>query len=352
MSSYLSKEVIRTIAPVVANLGLHHVAKPILGGLGHILMFHRILPQSNRCRIHNHRSIEITPEHFEKTIIYFKKRDYKFISLDTLYTYFINGTFSKKVLAITFDDGYIDNFTIAYPILKKYQIPFTIYVTTGIPNNTAILWWYLLEELIRDNEKINFIWKKQSYNFHCSSIPQKEKVYSSIQSFLHKNFCTESFDKLLFALFKKPTNELQLYTVQNGMTWEHLIELSKDPLVTIGAHTVNHFPLTKLNSEDSRREIKKSKTELEHKLGQPIDHFAYPFGKLIHANDRDYEIVKNLGFKTATTTEIGNLYYKSRTLLNYLPRININSVTDKNVLKLQTSGFLPFIINKGKIYGK
>ena len=71
MSSYLSKKAIKFFAPMMTNLGLHHIVKPILGGHGHILMFiascHKI--NKNR-RIHNHLSIEITPEHFERTIIY------------------------------------------------------------------------------------------------------------------------------------------------------------------------------------------------------------------------------------------------------------------------------------------
>ena len=281
-----------------------------------------------------------------------KKRDYEFVSLDTLYNYLISGTLSKKVLVITFDDGYVDNYDLAYPILKKYQIPFAIYVTTGILNNTAILWWYLLEDLVRDNEEIKFRWNKKSHIYYCSNNRQKEEVYSQIQNFIHKNFYIESIEELFCELFKLPSHEFYSHTIPNGMTWEQVIELSKDPLVTIGAHTENHFPLAKLSRRDAMIEIEKSKTELEHRLEQPVEHFAYPYGKFIHANYRDYEIVKKLGFKTATTTEIGNLFLHNSSSLNSLPRININSVSDNDVLDLQTSGLLSFIINRGKLHGK
>ena len=97
-----------------------------------------------------------------------------------------------------------------------------------------------------------------------------------------------------------------------------------------------------------KSEIIESKIELEKQLGQPILHFAQPYGKFQHASIREFECAKSLGFKTSTTTNIGNLFQDHGQMLYCLPRININRVTNEHVLKLQTSGLLPLIANKGK----
>ena len=95
-------------------------------------MFHRIVPQTAARRVHNHLSLEITPEHLEQVIQYFRRKEYSFISLDQLSTSLETGNLpNNKFVVFTFDDGYRDNLEIAYPILKKYEIPFTVYITTG-----------------------------------------------------------------------------------------------------------------------------------------------------------------------------------------------------------------------------
>ena len=88
-------------------------------------------------------------------ILYFKKLDYEIISLDQLYERLLHNSIEKPFVCFTFDDGYVDNYEIAYPVLKKHNIPFAIYVTTSFPDNTAILWWYILEDLVLKSKVIN-----------------------------------------------------------------------------------------------------------------------------------------------------------------------------------------------------
>ncbi|MBN1250740.1 MAG: polysaccharide deacetylase family protein, partial [Bacteroidales bacterium] len=114
--------------------------KKIYGGFGHILMFHRVLPFSNKNRIWSNSYLEVTPEFLENTILYFKNKNYQFISLDELDYFIENKIFPKKKFVIyTFDDGFKDNLIYAYPIFKKYNIPLTIYVTTSFPDYKACL---------------------------------------------------------------------------------------------------------------------------------------------------------------------------------------------------------------------
>ncbi|MEL6926085.1 MAG: polysaccharide deacetylase family protein, partial [Bacteroidota bacterium] len=138
------------------------------------------------------------------------------------------------------------------------------------------------------------------------------------------------------------------YSRKLGMNWDEIREMAQDDLVTIGAHTVNHFPLTRLEKRGLDLEVIISKEILEDKIKRSVSHFAYPFGKPPEASIREFEAVRRAGFKTAVTTRIGNIFEQHAGLLECLPRISINRATQRSVLKLQTSGLLPFVYNRGR----
>ena len=137
-------------------------------------MFHRILPKNNNPRIHNHKSLEISTKHFEEIILYFKRLQYQFISINDIYTILTNSESpGKKIVHFTFDDGYFDNYKYAYPVLKKYNVPVTIYITTSFPDYHTIIWWYILEDYILAN---NFLKFSFSYNLFASAKSLTKKV--------------------------------------------------------------------------------------------------------------------------------------------------------------------------------
>lgn len=116
---------------------LHNLIHPVMG---RILMLHRVVEQRSE---DNNRELEVTPQFLEQTIKDYKQQGYRFVSIDDI-TDLSPLTFhlSPKFVCLTFDDGYRDTFDIAYPILKKHNIPFAVYVTTGFVDKTAKMWWY------------------------------------------------------------------------------------------------------------------------------------------------------------------------------------------------------------------
>jgi len=348
MNAYTKKSVISSIAKFSTSLQLHRLFSAY-SGWGQVLMFHRIVPFSEKTRIHNHQSLEITPEHLEETILYFKNQDYDFYSLDDLHTCLQQQKKpTKKFVVFTFDDGYRDNLTLAYPILKKHQVPFTIYITTNFPDQKAVLWWYMLEDLLLENEIINFEWAAKKYHFDCTAIPKKEATFAAIRTLINQSFTIDGHEAMLATIFKNHKKSSLDYVKELALSWDEICQLSQDPLVTIGAHTVNHFPLKQLPNEQMVEEINESKIILENKIAQSVEHFAYPFGKKVEASVREFDAVKVLGFKTAVTTRIGNVFGGHREFMTAIPRININSVTKGAVLEMQTSGMLPCLYHKGK----
>ena len=123
-------------------------------GIGTIFMLHRVYPFEDGKLLPN-ENMKVSPLFLERFIIEFKSLGYEFISINELYEILKNNRNVKKQIVFTLDDGYKDNYVIAYPIFKKYNIPFTIYLSTSFPEKSAVLWWYVLEELIIKNHARN-----------------------------------------------------------------------------------------------------------------------------------------------------------------------------------------------------
>jgi peptidoglycan/xylan/chitin deacetylase (PgdA/CDA1 family) len=108
------------------------------------------------------------------------------------------------------------------------------------------------------------------------------------------------------------------------MTWSELAQLASDPLVTIGAHTVNHPMLAKLSKETVRSEMDLSRSVIEAALALRPQHLSYPFGDPGSSAAREFEIAAKLGFKTAVTTRPGVLFPEHNQCMTALPRISLN----------------------------
>jgi len=108
------------------------------------------------------------------------------------------------------------------------------------------------------------------------------------------------------------------------MTWDELKALSEDPLVTIGAHTNNHYAIAKLSKADALEEMTSSAKRLENELGTRPQYFCYPYGDAGSAGERDFELASKAGFKAATTTRKGVLFSEHKNHLTALPRVSLN----------------------------
>ena len=345
MGQYYQKVLTKTFSPLIAKMGLHYLTKPFYSGKGQILMFHRVIPPSKKERIHNHLSLEISPERLAETIQYFKRNNYAFIQLDHLVESIKeNKNTNKKFAILTFDDGYKDNLEFAHPILKKLNVPYTIYITTRFPDKKAIFWWYVLEDIILANSKINYSFSKEIVNIKCETYKRKELAYYKLrQIFLSLN--ETNLEPELAGFYNKYGYDIYAFNDLITLTWNDIIELSHDKLVTIGAHTLNHYNLTNLSHEQCLIEIAESKRKIETRIKKTVDHFCYPLG--LYGN-REIENVEKSGFLTATTTKTANLFFDHIHHPFTLPRIPINSLTTENVLKLHVNGFFHAILNRFK----
>lgn len=123
------------------------IYKALHPALGEVWMLHRVLPEEQRSQDKKRRDLEVTPEFLEAKILEYRSRGYRFVSMDEVCNELTEASHhpfrrKKPFVCVTLDDGYADNYRYAYPLFKKYGIPFVIYITTGFVDRTVPMWWY------------------------------------------------------------------------------------------------------------------------------------------------------------------------------------------------------------------
>ena len=281
---------------------------------GVVFMLHRV---SERIYGHlpNNEHLKISPEFLEKVIIKYKKAGFSFISLEQLYDIVLGkGDLDKPFVCFTMDDGYLDNYENAYPIFKKHQIPFAIFVATDFPDKKAVLWWYVIEELILNSTEIQL---SDGSKYVCKTFQEKWDTFRYIREKVllldQRNIVKELNE--LFASYN-----LDWYApIQTlSMSWEQVKTLTQEPLCTIGSHTVSHVALNKLSMEDLDNEITNGIDIIESHTDYKSAYFAYPYGSEKENGKREYDYIKNSDIKMAFIS-YGDFVYPD-TPLEQVPR--------------------------------
>jgi peptidoglycan/xylan/chitin deacetylase (PgdA/CDA1 family) len=300
----------------VDQLSKFRIINNLYSGIATIFMLHRVYP-FEKDKLFPNENMKVSPEFLENFIVNLKNNGYEFITLDRLSEILERNEKKKKQIIFTMDDGYLDNYTHAYPIFKKYNIPFTIYITTSFPENTAILWWYALEDIIIKNNIIELPY----CTITCGTSQEKISAFLQIRKLII-GLKRETFFEDLKKLFSKYEVDWCKTVKEKAMNWEQIIELSKNDLVSIGGHTLNHITLNRISEKkDVIKEIIEPNIIIEEKTNKKVNHFAYPFGSIDEIGKREFEIVKSLNIKTATTTRHGNIFPQHQNHLEALPRI-------------------------------
>lgn len=285
-------------------------------GMATIFMLHRVHPLDD-AKLSPNEDMKISPEFLDQFIVELKHEGFEFISLDKLHKLLEQDQVVEKKILFTLDDGYRDNFEIAYPIFKKHRVPFTIYLTTSMPENKAILWWYIVEDLILRNDQIIL---SNNRIIHCKTKKEKINAFLKIRKIVI-SFEPNDFEMKLKEMFKDYDIKWHNVCEDMAMTWDHIITLSKDELVTIASHTKNHFALNRLEEKNIIDEVLDANNLIELKTNQKVSHFSYPFGSTNEIGEREIKILNSMNFKTATTTRKGNIYSEHKNHLKCLPRI-------------------------------
>jgi len=272
-----------------------------------ILIYHQIVDGDSRSYLHKGAAIHHQLKDFRAEMEFVRKW-FRVISLDDVLSALRTETgFKKPSLAITFDDGYRDNYTLAYPVLRKLNVPATIYLTTGLIGTFKRTWVDDIEYALLRARVDEFTMPALFGNraLAIRTLKQKEAVNVRIGEAL-KRVSNARKSELMAELFARlevdPT--LDDNRTRRMLSWEEVREMSQNG-ISFAAHTSSHPILTQVPLDVARTEIFESKQKMEAELGKPVKHFAFPNGR---HNDfsrelRDYCV--SLGFETIATAEYG-----------------------------------------------
>ena len=291
-----------------------HIYKLFHPTLGELWCLHRVL--NNKSVFDDNRDLEISPGFLENKIKDYKARKFKFISLDEVYFKRLSKFrywWQKKFINITFDDGFEDIYTNAYPILKKYRIPFTIYLSIDFIEKKILIWWFILEKIILTNDEVVLSTKVV---FPCPDRVTKRNAFKQLCDLIyHEPNNPADVFRRLFSNYKSYFEE----AVAETLIWEQIREMCDSGLCTIGSHTVSHPILTKLTEKACRTEIEESKKIIEEHLHQEVRHFSYPYS---FWNEQLQNIVLESEYKTAVMGYGGSCRYKKDNVFK-LPRVYV-----------------------------
>jgi peptidoglycan/xylan/chitin deacetylase (PgdA/CDA1 family) len=220
---------------------------------------------------------------------------------------------------LTFDDGYRNNLTHALPVLAEIGAPFTVYINSKMISGEGDVWWLGLRNLILAEDKLDI--RPMGVTFKTSNYQEKNRALLLITDWIHKDVEKNSSDlKKVFLDYKI---DLMCLAREEMLNFEELKQLSQNELVTIGGHAETHKPLNSLSESNVYSEMIKNKKMLESTIQRPIKHFAYPFGESNTAGMREARIAESIGFESAVTTQIGNLFSEHALFPFLLPRLTV-----------------------------
>ncbi len=236
---------------------------------------------------------------------------------------------NERYALITFDDGYIDNYTYALPLLKKYQLTAVFYLVTDFINSKTIPWWDEIAYLLRQagGKYYQFCQTNNIYFLDPKNIDQViQKIMTDIKRSSH--YKIEQVVDDLRQKFPQASAKLQQEKQALFMNWQQAKELQLNGM-EIGSHTISHQILSQLTAQEQAVEIIKSKQLLEEKLDCSLNSIAYPVGRYYCYNQTSLHYAKKAGYKIGFNNEPGyhqhvddyfnlNRYCVSHDNFNYL----------------------------------
>ncbi|UBM59295.1 polysaccharide deacetylase family protein [Marinilongibacter aquaticus] len=236
----------------------------------------------------------VSEAYFEQ-FIQFCVNNFNVLSLEDYY----QGKFKANTLnlVITFDDGYLNNFEKAVPILKKYNVPASFFVTRGL-RQPEVLWPDFVDlcSYYSDRTAIkagNMLFDKQGKAFKHGNIELKSwltgKSFQEIQDIF------QFFSNEWQAIKSKKIGEY--WQLMEG---EHIADLAKEELFTIGVHGSQHISLANVSLAEAEKDILDNKMALEKILAQPVTSIAFPFG---HYNADVLAMCRAIGFEKILTVD-------------------------------------------------
>jgi peptidoglycan/xylan/chitin deacetylase (PgdA/CDA1 family) len=243
------------------------------------------------------------------------------------------GRVPRRYVAITFDDGYANNLTIAKPVLERYDAPATLFLMTAAANSSGF-WWDRLERIVMEADflppMLCISLLDRTLEIRVESADRRQifvAIWSSLRE-LHTDDRDSAIAYLAGVLAMQPPADPALRPI----TTDELLRL-KHGIFSVGVHTHSHPSLPRLGRTELMCEIADSKAICESLLDRQITSFAYPFGDY---DDRVRAAVAETGMTVACTTAHRSVQSDDDCLA--LPRIGVRNWTSDQFIRALPRG--------------
>ena len=311
MLSQLKSRAVKLAGP----LGGYRIAKTLTRSMPKVLMYHRFSQHQEPGKV--------SVATFEKQMALLSHY-FNVVNLSELCERMAaDQHIPSNSVALTIDDGYEDFYHYAYPILKQYQLPATLYITTDFIDQRIWLWPDSIRYLIQSteatsvtvNEHLTVTWHSDNANSQANATHKLVQYCKSISNREKLSLIAMLQEELAISLPDKPTSDF------NALNWEQVKELSQN-CIEIGGHTRTHPILSQTCESELSDEISGCKAEIEKQIGKKVTSFCYPNGTRDDFNDHIKQKVKDAGYQNCTAA------YFSQPAFNDLFEIKRNSVSN------------------------
>jgi peptidoglycan/xylan/chitin deacetylase (PgdA/CDA1 family) len=283
-----------------------------------ILLYHRVTDLSSDPQL-----LAVAPRHF-KEHLEILRREYNPVSLGKFVDKLDNGRFPARTVIVTMDDGYADNLYEAKPLLERFNVPATVFVTACSVGSRHEFWWDELERVFLHScdlpgvllLRVDGVEHQYDLGIAASCLPDQLKRHAqwnveSSEEPSERHVVYRSLIKLMRQLSPKARCDLldQIHcwaragnegrATHRALSAEELLRLTDGGLLDVGAHGLSHSVLAMLTREEQKADILGSKLKLEEILSSEVDQFAYPFGSPNDYTKETTTFVRDAGFLSA-----------------------------------------------------
>jgi peptidoglycan/xylan/chitin deacetylase (PgdA/CDA1 family) len=288
-------------------------------GAGVILRFERVRPRRG-ASFQPLRSHEITPEFLDRVIRALKRWRYDIVSMDEVRNRAVTLAGRGRFVCLTFDGGYKDLISSAYPVLSRHGVPFTVYVPTAFPDGIGEAWWLALEQVIARESRLSLVMNRQERRYDTPSAAEKYQLYEFLFRWM-RTLSPSDLSAAIRDLCTRYTVDLAALSREASLDWKDLTKLAADPSVTLGCATVNYPVLSNLKDAAALREMTMGRAVAEAAFRRDVLHFAYPFGDSASWHHKHAVMAEEAGFVSAVSAVPGVVEAEGRTGLYALPRV-------------------------------
>ena len=240
---------------------------------------------------------------FEKHMKYLSN-NFSVISLESVVESMQSNDVPHNAIAVTFDDGYKDVYLNAYPILKKFSIPATVFLATSCIDSKDILWHDRVFSAFRETQESFLVaYGPYTQTYSLGSVTERLRAQQDVLRFL-RTLDSDERIQWLECLTAMLLPEVSQSCSEMMLTWED-IKVMYTNNITFGSHTVTHPIMSKISHDQAMWEICESKSIIEQRLGSPVRTFAYPNGKAGDFDHTTKALLQEAGYICAVTTIFG-----------------------------------------------